>query len=476
MKTIHVVRAMCALSAGSMPALGFPEIELVMRTVPGGGAGPAYSFRITEYEITYQQFLMFINDAEANQGNARGANMRFDASGDIGLMNGFFNDGMLDLSDTCDDRNGGACPIIRYDRGRALGSRYSVVTGYGGHPLAGVSWIGAVKFCNWLTIDQGLDAGERCYTEGPNEGNWHPVVIDDIQWAARDLNNAEREALVLNYSGFRLPMDNLGLVNGPISRQENIFNEWYKAAAYDQAAPDTERRGPGSEYVSPDHWVYACGRDTIIYEDGNFRNSRDPYEPWLTPVGFFDGVNLMGDGRTRSHDTNNPYALYDLSGNVVEWLQDHCLTTSHRSVRGGSFRDGSGAMSAANRSVEAALITLPDVGFRVLQVGACVIKVRKTQAEVDQQQQDKVDVAVKLKQPDGPVPIGWFTTVKITNINNGRETEHLLKPSDERGICRDKIRLPSGTYFLKIVNIQDPNGVYCMPDPCRRCQAVFEIP
>ncbi|MCC7292791.1 MAG: SUMF1/EgtB/PvdO family nonheme iron enzyme [Phycisphaerales bacterium] len=476
MKTCLAVCAAATLClAGFVHAGQGPRFELALSTVPGGGAGPAYSFKIGQFEVSNVEFAEFLNDAEANPGNERGANMLYDASGDVGLTSGYFKDALYDLSDNCDSRNGGACPIITYNRAAPPGSRYAVAGGYENHPATGVGWIGAVKFCNWLTLDQGLGVEQICYTEGPREEDWHPVVIDTVSWLGRDLNDEERARLVSDVHGFRLPMDNLGYGNGPISRQQNLYNEWYKAAAYDTAAPDTERRGPGNEYVSPDHWIYAIGRDAVVNEDSNFRNSRDAYEPWITPMGYYNGENLMGDGFTRSHDTNNPWRLYDLSGNVGEWLQDHCLLVNYRAVRGGTFDDGSGGMSAAIRSTEQTRTSAPDIGFRVLRIEGCAPEVRRLSAVVDGQQLDKVDIKIKLVNNGSPA-VGWSILCQTTQVENGRIRQHPMPPTDPRGLAKNSIRLPSGTYVLEIIDIQDSNGFPCMPPACRHCLAVFTIP
>ncbi len=52
-----------------------------MRLVSGGGQpnGPAYDFYMSRREAVNENFVRFLNDAQANPCNARGTNMYFDA-------------------------------------------------------------------------------------------------------------------------------------------------------------------------------------------------------------------------------------------------------------------------------------------------------------------------------------------------------------------------------------------------------------
>jgi hypothetical protein len=270
---------------------------------------------------------------------------------------------------------------IVYSPSAPLGMRYTVEipTGkdprsYERHPVVHVSWFGALKFCNWLTLKRGMPATERCYTEGSNAGDWHPVTISDADWATRDLNDTERLAMQ-SYTGLRLPMDNQDTQTGWIGSQVGSFNEWYKAAAYDPLAPDFDRLGPGSETVPSDHWIYGYGRDTIGVNDANYSFSVDPFSEDDAFVGLYDGTthNPGGSGdigngnQFTTNDTDNPYEMYDLSGNVAELGQDKGPTSSSRARRGGSHLTGSDTTAATYRDVTDAATTDAANGFRIFQ-------------------------------------------------------------------------------------------------------------
>jgi formylglycine-generating enzyme required for sulfatase activity len=194
--------------------------------VPGQSArGPDYDFMIAKNETTCDEFLRFLNDAEVNQDTARGTNMFFDGNGNV-----WFNRAMVAGRDELFKVTQSH---VRYARERPVGSRYLMSAervpvfgeSWSNHPISGVSWYGAVKYCNWLTIETGRGADQRCYHEGTNWFEWRPVTALLTNWSNGVFTENER-ATLLAYRGFRLPMDN---ATGLVSRI-NHFNEYLKAA------------------------------------------------------------------------------------------------------------------------------------------------------------------------------------------------------------------------------------------------------
>lgn len=390
------------LSIAAAPAFG-QQFSLQMVEISASDlevGGPTYDYSISVNEVTNAEYATFLNDAELHNegqnpgfGDERGSNLAFRQppfGGDVGLIVGDSSDvdAVFDISRS----------LLLYDDLQAVGSRFSVTAGKQDHPVAGPSWIGAVKFCNWLTIDQGLGLAQRCYAEGPSELDWFPITtgneIGGTQQAtnqARDLNDSERSALVQNFSGFRLPMDQGGTAVGAVDAVPRPYNEWYKAAAFDPAAPDIPRSVfsgfPFEEHtVPPDHWVHAYGRDPLTQADANYRDSGDPFDDpnpaviATTPVGYYDGTNHGGVFATNAN--SNRYGINDMSGNVWELLTDQVTTTDSltpdRALAGGSYRSNVRQVTPANRGDIGPGTTRPVVGLRVMRVEAGVQKVVPT--------------------------------------------------------------------------------------------------
>lgn len=287
-----------------------------MRLVSGGGQpqGPQYDFYVAQNEVSTEEFCAFLNDAQANSGNPRGSNMYFSDQGDVFMDSAMASwEIMFNITES----------RLLYNNSAAIGSRYTVNTDYLGHPITGVSWYGAAKYCNWLTIQEGRSMSARCYSEGTEYTNWHPAHLSDSQWND-GFTDSERLQWVQNYAGFRLPMD-----QGNTSA--NYFNEFFKAASWS-----------GTSNV-----LYGFGRNSINGQDANFNGSGDPYEPYTfetTPVGYFDGSIYGGTFQTGSNA--NQYGIFDLSGNVMEWQNDCWLGGQvYRLIRGGAWEDNSGDLA-----------------------------------------------------------------------------------------------------------------------------------
>lgn len=316
--------------------------------------GPAHDFWIATTEVTNAGFAVFLNSARAdalrNAPGLRSSHMMFHSpSGNV-----YVND--AETGAVISTPLGTPAPVLMYDAGvgrvQLVGETYVPQAGYENHPVVGVTWLGAVKYCNWLTIERGFPSGMRVYTESSAAGEWRPVSVGAADWASRGMTDSERGALVRTTMGYRLPMDGGGAAGA--------FNEWLKSSA---ARVDVDG-------IVVFDAAYGFGRDTLTGDAANFNASGDTAAEGTTPARFFDGVRSLFDEETLTQGSENRYGLFDVTGNVREWMQDPTAGVPlERGLRGGSWRDSiaSPHLRVDGRSTLGFEQADDETGFRVVR-------------------------------------------------------------------------------------------------------------
>ena len=278
-----------------------------------GYGGVSYGYAIGKYEVTLNQYNVFLNAVAATD--------------TYGLYN----------TQLGSDPN-----IMGIARSGASGNYTYSVIGSGNRPVTYVSWYDSARFVNWLHNGQPTGAQNASTTEQ----------------GAYTLNGA--------VSGLRNDIRNANWQYG-LSTE----NEWYKAAYYQPSAKGGDGDGywlyPTQSNSSPNS---RNGSESDV-NSGNF------YRDDGIPNGFNGGyaVNNLttipeGNVLTDAGAFNaaaSYYGTFDQGGNVDEW--NDSINVYLRSFRGGDWLGSEITLQASFRPASAdATAEFNNVGFRVVVV------------------------------------------------------------------------------------------------------------
>lgn len=134
-----------------------------------------------------------------------------------------------------------------------------------------------------------------------------------------------------------------GVFFTPLAGKDNypvIDVSWQGAVAYcqdNQCRLPTEAEWEKAAGMEPEvsgmplkKFIYGFGRDQIDPTFANYKVSDSPLDSFqvaTTPVGFYNGVNLLSlniqhKDQQKTHLAKSPYGAFDMSGNVWEWVAD----------------------------------------------------------------------------------------------------------------------------------------------------------
>ena len=256
----------------------------------GLGSVP-YNYSIGTYDVTNSQYTAFLNAKDPS-----GANTLDLYYADMGLSAAY----------------GG----ISFNVTAPNGSKYSVISGDGNHPVNNETFFDAIRFANWMNNGQGNgDTETGAYT---------------LLGGTPTPSNADTIARNAGATVF-IPSE----------------NEWYKAAYYNPATSS--------------YYQYSTSSNTV---------------PTATsPPG---SVNAANYGNSVNGPTNvgaytlsaSPYGVFDMGGNVWQWDETSLRGGSFRGTRGGAFDDTDPAdlSTAAGEIGFYANTPIADDGFRVAMI------------------------------------------------------------------------------------------------------------
>jgi formylglycine-generating enzyme len=147
------------------------------------------------------------------------------------------------------------------------------------------------------------------------------------------------------------------------------FGAWTYCGYFEGRLPietEWEKAARGSLDDRPFPWGYE-----ILRNNANYYSSRDPFEDMssfgsrTSPVGFYNG-NTYGEYATL--DSSSPFGLYDMAGNVWQWVGDILPGFSDRFMHGGSKDTYDMDLRIWVRNSAAPMYYSPDVGFRCVRL------------------------------------------------------------------------------------------------------------
>jgi formylglycine-generating enzyme required for sulfatase activity len=234
-----------------------------------------------------------------------------------------------------------------------------------GRSFRGMVWIPAGQF----TMGSPLEEAGRDLDEGPQT----VVTLTRGFWiGAREITQAEYTAVMRsNPSAF---------AGNPQFPVEKVT--WRDAKDYCERLTQLQEKAgalpPGYAYRLPTEaeWEYACRAGSHT----RFSYGEDPEVRRLPDYAWY-GDNCDSSPHPVGLKQPNPWGLYDMHGNVLEWCLDAATSslpggtvTNHqapedsslRIARGGSWLYGPKSCRAANRDSYGEFTRCSDLGFRVV--------------------------------------------------------------------------------------------------------------
>lgn len=202
------------------------------------------------------------------------------------------------------------------------------------------------------------------YPGDPFNGIKHEIEIKAGNWAYIPLNDPSQR---IKFDGTTFTVQQ-SYENHPMT-MVSWFGAWGYCEYYDYRLPseiEWEKAARGTD-ARPFPWGWE-----IVRGNANFYSSRDPFEDMssfgsrTSPVGFYNGQTYEG---YLTLDSASPYGLYDMAGNVWQWIGDVQPQEgfSDRFMRGGSKDTYDMDLRVWVRNSAPPMYYSPGVGFRCVR-------------------------------------------------------------------------------------------------------------
>ena len=224
-----------------------------------------------------------------------------------------------------------------------------------------------------------IERGELVWSE-EGVGGYYPG--DPFDEAHHEEEVKAGDHLFLPFvEGIRLTRDGDNFIAMPgYANHPMTMITWFGADAYckyyDGRLPyelEWEKAARGTEIIGEDGLPFPWGYE-IHGNNANFYSSFDLFEKMFgklgntTPVGFYNGQTYTVDGHVyETKDSASPYGLYDMAGNVWQWMGDDHTDQHYRYMRGGSFYSYEVDLRVWKENSAGPQFYSPQFGFRCVQ-------------------------------------------------------------------------------------------------------------
>ncbi len=228
---------------------------------------------------------------------------------------------------------------------------------YDHRPVEQVSWYKALVFCNKLSMKEGLSPAYRI-SGSTDPAKWGAVpTARNAKWDAVEI--------VPNSNGYRLPTE--------------------------------------------EQWEYACrAGTTTAYNTGKNLLVTDVSKGVLAiatdATAWYVDTSVYRDGSQKTHEVGmlapNAWGLYDMHGNVTEWVWD-ATSSGSRHCRGGNFLSKAESIRSASRSSADPAKGSRSIGIRLVRPYSDTM--------LTDTQKAKAEPTSTSKTPwKGPLEDGWY--------------------------------------------------------------------
>jgi formylglycine-generating enzyme required for sulfatase activity len=195
-----------------------------------------------------------------------------------------------------------------------------------------------------------VEVGETIWSEFGAGGYYKGDPFDGYEHE-EEIKAGDKLYVPLHDSGLRLTNEGMSFSAIPaFANHPMTMVSWFGANAFCEfygwnlpTEIEWEKAARGTDIVNGHGLPFPWGEE-IHGNNANYYSSFDLFEKMFgklgntTPVGFYNGQTYeIGESSYETLDSASPYGLYDMAGNVWQWMGDDYPDQHYRYMRGGSF-------------------------------------------------------------------------------------------------------------------------------------------